>query len=84
VLCLSRQRDERIVINDDIIITIVEIRGEKVVLGIEAPNSVPVHREEIWQLIQQQNREAEGQQRPKPVRPPTWPPNTDGETTRGA
>ena len=56
MLVLSRQRDESIVIGDDIIITIVDIRGEKVRLGITAPAHVPVHRKEIYEAIK---REAE-------------------------
>lgn len=47
MLVLSRKRDERIVIGDNIIITVVEVRGDKVRLGIEAPAEVPVHRQEI-------------------------------------
>jgi carbon storage regulator len=60
MLVLSRQRDESIVIGDDIIITIVDIRGEKVRLGITAPAHVPVHRQEIYDAIK---REAESGQR---------------------
>ena len=56
MLVLSRQRDESIVIGNDIIITIVDIRGEKVRLGITAPAHVPVHRKEIYEAIK---REAE-------------------------
>lgn len=47
MLVLSRKRDERIVIGDNIVITVVEVRGDKVRLGIEAPSEVPVHRQEI-------------------------------------
>jgi carbon storage regulator len=47
MLVLSRKRDERIVIGDNIVITIVEVRGDKVRLGIEAPSEVPVHRQEV-------------------------------------
>ena len=60
MLVLSRQRDETIMIGDDIEITIVEIRGDKVRLGINAPSSVPVHRKEVYQAIQRENREATG------------------------
>lgn len=55
MLVLSRKRDERIVINDNIIITLVEIRGEKVRLGIEAPEDVSIHREEVYEQIQRRN-----------------------------
>jgi carbon storage regulator len=51
MLVLSRKKNEKIVINNDIIITVVEIRGDKIRLGIEAPKDVPVHREEIWDSI---------------------------------
>ncbi len=51
MLVLSRKRNESIVINNDIIITIVEIRGDKVRLGIEAPKEVPVHRREVYDAI---------------------------------
>lgn len=51
MLVLSRKKDESIVINDDIVITIVEIRGDKVRLGIEAPKEISVHRREVWDAI---------------------------------
>lgn len=52
MLVLSRKRDESIVINDNITITVVEIRGDKVRLGIQAPREVPIHRSEIHAAIQ--------------------------------
>lgn len=58
MLVLSRQRDETIMIGDDIEITVVDIRGDKVRLGITAPNTVPVHRKEVYEAIQRENREA--------------------------
>lgn len=51
MLVLSRKKNETIVINDDITIVIVEIRGDKVRLGIEAPKDVPVHRREVYDAI---------------------------------
>jgi len=54
MLVLSRHRDESIMIGDNIVITIVDIRGDKVRLGIQAPSSVPVHREEIYKAIQRE------------------------------
>ena len=55
MLVLSRKHNESIVIRDDIIITIVEIRGVKVRLGIEAPSDISsVHRSEVWAKIQEQ------------------------------
>lgn len=47
MLVLSRKKNESIVVNDSIVITVVEIRGDKVRLGIEAPREVPIHRSEV-------------------------------------
>jgi carbon storage regulator len=61
MLVLSRQRDESIVINDNVVVTIVDIRGDKVRLGIEAPQEIPVHRREVYDAIQRENlRTAQG------------------------
>lgn len=60
MLVLSRQRDESIVIGDNIIITVVDIRGDKVRLGINAPTDIPVHRQEVWEAIQRENDRAMG------------------------
>ena len=51
MLVLSRKRDEKIVIGENIIVTVVEIRGDKVRLGVEAPKEVSVHRQEVWDAI---------------------------------
>lgn len=51
MLVLSRKKNESIVINDDITIVVVEIRGDKVRLGIEAPRDTPVHRLEVYEAI---------------------------------
>jgi len=51
MLVLSRKKNESIVIRDDIVITVVEVRGDKVRLGIEAPREVAVHRREIYDAI---------------------------------
>jgi carbon storage regulator len=56
MLVLSRHRDESIMIGDNIVITIVDIRGDKVRLGIEAPHDIPVHRQEVYEAIQRENR----------------------------
>lgn len=61
MLVLSRKRNEQIVIADNIVITIVEIRGDKVRLGIEAPKSVPVHRKEVYEAIQRDNERKSNQ-----------------------
>ncbi len=58
MLVLSRQRDETIMIGDDIEITIVDIRGDKVRLGINAPRRVQVHRKEVYLAIQDENAQA--------------------------
>ena len=51
MLCLNRKRTERIVISDDVVVTVLEIRGGKVRLGIDAPAGLPVHREEVFRRI---------------------------------
>lgn len=58
MLVLSRQRDESIIIGDNIVITIVDIRGDKVRLGIEAPKEIPVHREEVYEAIKKENEKS--------------------------
>lgn len=58
MLVLSRNRDESIMIGDNIVITIVDIRGDKVRLGINAPTEVPVHRQEVYEAIQRENLKA--------------------------
>lgn len=55
MLVLSRKHNERIMIGDEVVITIVDIRGDKVRLGIEAPVGVQVHREEVYKAIQAEN-----------------------------
>ncbi len=59
MLVLSRKRDEVIVINDNIRIVVVDIRGDKVRLGIESPVEMPVHRKEVWDAIQRQKQQDE-------------------------
>ena len=51
MLVLSRKKNESIIINDNIIVTVIEIRGDKVRLGIEAPRDVTVHRREVYEAI---------------------------------
>ncbi len=58
MLVLSRQRDETIMIGDDIEITIVDVRGDKVRLGINAPRTVQVHRKEVYEAIQRENADS--------------------------
>ena len=58
MLVLSRQRDETIMIGDDVELTIVDIRGDKVRIGIKAPATVAVHRKEVYDAIRQENQQA--------------------------
>lgn len=60
MLVLSRQRDESIMIGDNVQITVVDIRGDKVRLGIVAPAEIAVHRKEVYDAIQRENRKAAG------------------------
>ena len=53
MLVLSRKRNESVVIDDQIVVTVLEVRGDKVRLGIQAPRDVPIHRSEILAAIQQ-------------------------------
>jgi len=76
MLVLSRKKNESIVINNDITIVVVEIRGDKVRLGVEAPKEIPVHRREVYDAIkrsEEQNSENDN-------------PDTNGrpDTTAGA
>lgn len=60
MLVLSRQRDETIMIGDDVEITVVDVRGDKVRLGITAPSRVAVHRKEVYDAIKAENLQASG------------------------
>jgi len=60
MLVLSRHRDESIMIGDDIVVTIVDIRGDKVRLGVNAPQDIPVHRQEVYEAIQRENKKKLG------------------------
>ncbi|MDG1896136.1 MAG: carbon storage regulator CsrA [Fuerstiella sp.] len=51
MLVLSRKKSESIVISDDVVITVIEVRGDKVRLGIKAPREIPVHRKEVLDAI---------------------------------
>lgn len=59
MLVLQRKRDESIIINDNIVVTVVEIRGDKVRLGIEAPREVPVYRAEVQEAIRAEAENAD-------------------------
>ena len=58
MLVLSRQRDQSIIIGDNIVVTVVDVRGDKVRLGIDAPTEIPVHRREVYEAIQRENLRA--------------------------
>jgi len=76
MLVLSRHRDESIMIGDDVVVTIVDIRGDKVRLGIAAPQDIPVHRQEVYEAIKRENQRA-GKLEPtdtKPIAPSSGPP----------
>ena len=77
MLVLSRQRDESIIIGDNVQITVVDIRGDKVRLGIVAPAEIPVHRKEVYDAIQRENRKAAGVA--SDVAPVAPPPRSNGQ-----
>ncbi len=58
MLALSRKKDEAIIINNDIEIKIIEIKGEQVKIGISAPKTVPIYRKEVYVQIEEANKEA--------------------------
>lgn len=58
MLALSRKKDEAIVINNNIEVTVLEVKGEHVKLGITAPKSVPIYRKEVYLQIQESNKES--------------------------
>jgi carbon storage regulator len=60
MLVLSRKKNESIVINNDITIVVVEIRGDKVRLGVETPKEIPVHRREVYEAIKRSELAQEG------------------------
>ena len=68
MLVLSRQRDETIMIGDEVEVTVVDIRGDKVRLGITAPKEITVHRKEVYEAIKRENRAA-AQVRPEDLDP---------------
>jgi carbon storage regulator len=87
MLVLSRQRDETIMIGDDVEVSIVDIRGDKVRLGINAPRHIAVHRKEVYDAIKRENQAAAQVQvddvaglpqppskAPAPAKKPTPPP----------
>ncbi len=81
MLVLSRQRDETIMIGDDIEITIVDIRGDKVRVGINAPRHISVHRKEVYDAIQQENRRA-AKIKPEDISDAVAPPGQEQDKRR--
>lgn len=71
MLILSRKINESIIIDGRIVVKVVRVDGEQVKLGIDAPNTVPVHRQEVYEEIQRNNREALTSTRPKLPKLPT-------------
>ena len=67
MLVLSRHRDEAIIIGDDIIVTVVDIRGDKIRLGIDAPRDKSVHRKEVYDSLKRENRLALDKEMPKQI-----------------
>lgn len=65
MLVLSRQRDETVMIGDEIEVTVVDIRGDKVRLGITVPREISVHRKEVYEAIRRENRTAAAQVKPE-------------------
>lgn len=64
MLVLSRHRDESIMIGDNVVVTIVDIRGDKVRLGIQAPTEIPVHRQEVFEaILREKAMKAQGDQK---------------------
>ncbi len=79
MLVLSRQRDESIMIGDDVEIIIVDVRGDKVRLGITAPKSIPVHRREIYDAIQREKAEKKEPQKQQGQEPQAKKEEKSGE-----
>jgi carbon storage regulator len=77
MLVLSRQRDESIMIGDDVEITIVDVRGDKVRLGITAPRHIPVHRREIYDAIQREKKEKQAKEQEEGVGEQQTEPSAD-------
>ena len=80
MIVISRKKNESLVINNNIVITVIEIRGDKVRLGVESPKEVPVHRQEVYEAIKRYSEQpqvpsvtVEPQSRPAEPPPPHYP-----------
>jgi carbon storage regulator len=69
MLIITRRPGEKVMVGDDVVVHVLEVAGNSVRIGIEAPPSVPVYREEIWNAVREENRAAA--QTPASVHPPT-------------
>jgi carbon storage regulator len=69
MLIITRRPGEKVMVGDDVVVHVLEVAGNSVRIGIEAPRSVPVYREEIWNAVREENRAAA--QTPASVHPPT-------------
>jgi carbon storage regulator len=69
MLIITRRPGEKVMVGDDVVVHVLEVVGNSVRVGIEAPRSVPVYREEIWNAVREENRAAA--QTPASVHPPT-------------
>lgn len=78
MLILTRRPGERVVIGEDIVVTVMGVSGHTVRLGIAAPEGVPIYREEIWLAVQEENRAAAAADAELPSGPPPQAP-PDGE-----
>jgi carbon storage regulator len=58
VLVLTRRAGESVMVGDDVVVTVLEVRGDVIRIGVQAPRSVPVHREEVYRALQRANQEA--------------------------
>jgi carbon storage regulator len=68
MLIITRRKGEKFMVGDDIVVHVLQVVGHSVRIGIEAPRSVPVLREELWNAVREENR---GAQSPASVQPPT-------------
>ena len=60
MLVLTRKQGERLQIGDDVVVTVLEVHGRRIRLGIEAPTEIPVHRQEVYEAIQRENLHRNG------------------------
>ncbi len=85
MLILTRRAGERVVIGDDVLVTVMEVSGQTVRLGIAAPQGLPIYREEIWLAVKEENRAAaEAAADALPAVTPPAEPASSGEPARGS